>query len=78
VIAGYEPDVCADILAGHYLGWLHRVRATVATFTHGRGSGVLCTLPLLDRANADPLAAALIARMTQIAGAPTFEPGMRI
>ena len=66
VLGGYSADTREDVLAGHYLGWLHRMRATVAAFSHGRGAGIVCTLPLLEADGNDPLATALLDRLTAI------------
>ncbi len=78
VIDGYTPAQRADVLAGHYLGWLHRMRATVAAFAHGGGAGILCTFPLLGSAHADPLAEALVDRLRQIAAGAAFAPVTRL
>jgi hypothetical protein len=78
VIGGYGPSDRRDVLAGHYLGWLHRVRATVAAFTHGEGAGIVCTFPLLRREDRDdPLARSLMARLTALAASPGLSPRMR-
>jgi hypothetical protein len=74
VLEGYAPDARADVLAGHYLGWLHRVRATIAAFSHGRGAGIVCALPLLQADARDPLATALLDRITALASAPGLAP----
>ncbi|HEX2234812.1 MAG TPA: glycoside hydrolase family 2 TIM barrel-domain containing protein [Actinomycetota bacterium] len=73
VLRGYRPERRADVLAGLYLGWIHSTAAAVAGFRHGAGAGILCTFPLLDAPD-DPLAAWMLARLTDIAGAPTFAP----
>jgi hypothetical protein len=74
VILGYEPRDAADVLAGHYLGWIHRVTATIGMFRHGRGAGIVCTFPLLSRDGADPVATALLDRLARIAASPAFRP----
>jgi glycosyl hydrolase family 2 len=74
VLTGYGADARADVLAGHYLGWLHRVRATVAAFSHGLGAGIVCTFPLLQADRQDPLATLMLDRLTAIAAAPEFAP----
>jgi hypothetical protein len=74
VIDGYAPAHAADILAGHYLGWLHRVRATVGAFSYGAGAGVICSFPLLGTHATDPLAAALLGRICEIAAGSNFAP----
>jgi Glycosyl hydrolases family 2, sugar binding domain/Glycosyl hydrolases family 2, TIM barrel domain/Glycosyl hydrolases family 2 len=72
---GREPfDVRADLLAGHHLGWLHRLRPTVAGFRHGDGALIVCTFPLLELDRVDPLATALLDRLTAIAGDAGFAP----
>jgi Glycosyl hydrolases family 2, sugar binding domain/Glycosyl hydrolases family 2, TIM barrel domain/Glycosyl hydrolases family 2 len=76
VLAGYGSDARTDVLAGHSLGWLHRIRATVAAFSHGRGAGIFCTFPLGGRA--DPLGARMLDRLMAIAEAPEFSPRMKI
>jgi hypothetical protein len=78
VIDGYAPARRADVLAGHYLGWLHRMRATIAAFAHGAGAGILCTFPLAGPDGGDPLAEALLDRLREIAAGPTFMPATRL
>ncbi len=78
LLAGYTSAEHLDVLAGHHLGWLHRVRASVAAFAHGGGAGIICTLPLLDVDGTDPLATALLDRMVEIASAPGFAPRRRL
>jgi hypothetical protein len=77
VLRGYRPEQRADVLAGLYLGWIHSTVAAIAGFRRGAGAGVLCTFPLLDAPD-DPLAAWTLARLTAIAGAPSFAPGMEL
>jgi Glycosyl hydrolases family 2, sugar binding domain/Glycosyl hydrolases family 2, TIM barrel domain/Glycosyl hydrolases family 2 len=78
VLTGYEPDMRRDVLAGHYLGWLHRMRATIAAFAHGEGAGIVCTFPLLRTEHRqDPLASSLLARLTALAASPNLTPRMR-
>jgi hypothetical protein len=78
VLDGYGPDDREDVFAGHYLGWLHRVRATVAGFSYGRGAGIVCTFPILPVDRDDPLAGALLDRAVQLAGAASFAPRKRL
>jgi hypothetical protein len=74
VLSGYTPDARHDVLAGHYLGWLHRIRATIGAFSHGRGAGIVCTFPLLEADGGDPLATGLLDRLTAIVSARDFAP----
>ena len=76
LIEGYGAVDRSDVLAGHYLGWVHRVRAIVGAFSYASGAGILCTLPLLEAD--DPLAGALLERITAIAGAAEFAPRTRL
>jgi hypothetical protein len=78
LLSGYTPADRGDVLGGHHLGWLHRVRAIVAAFAHGSGVGVVCTLPVLDADGADPLATALLDRMADIVSGPAFSPRTRL
>jgi hypothetical protein len=74
VIAGYDEDSKADLLAGHFLGWLHRMRATIAGVSHGRGAALVCTFPLLEHDTKDPLATAMLDRLADIVAKPGFAP----
>jgi hypothetical protein len=62
-LRGYAPERHADVLAGHYLGWIRDVTASIAAFRYGRGSGIVCTFPLLEVDGVDPLATALLDRL---------------
>ncbi len=89
LLLGYGPAERNDVLAAYYLGWIHSTAAAVAAFKHGRGSGVICTLPLLgprlsgDPAEpaaraTDPLATRLLDRLVDLVAAPSFCPGKEI
>jgi hypothetical protein len=78
VILGYTPDDKDDVLSGYYLGWLHATVANIAAFRYGSGAGIICTLPLLDHCNHDPLAAALLNRLCELVSSPSFSPGKRL
>jgi hypothetical protein len=78
VILGYGPDDKDDVLSGYYLGWLHATVANIAAFTYGSGAGIVCTLPLLDQTNDDPLAAALLNRLCELVSSPNFSPTKRL
>jgi hypothetical protein len=78
VIRGYEPDDKDDVLSGYYLGWLHATVANIAAFRYGSGAGIICTLPLLDHCNDDPLAAALLNRLCELVSSPNFSPTKRL
>lgn len=69
----FAPDN-RDVLAGYYVGWVRSTVATVGTFSHGAGAGVICTLPLAKAYGADPLATELTHRLIQIIGASDFAP----
>ena len=78
LIAGFGPETRADVLAGHFLGWLHRMRATIAGVAHGAGSAIVCTFPLHEHDTTDPLASAMLDRLIAIAGGPGFAPSTTI
>jgi hypothetical protein len=75
VIHGFKTEAPDDVLAGLYLGWIHSTVATVGAFRHGFGSAIVCTFPVLDD---DPLAAWMLARLCQIAAAPSFAPSTEL
>ena len=78
LLSGYAQDARGDVLAGHYLGWLHRIRATIAGVAHGRGAALVCTFPLLEHDTSDPLATAMLDRLTTLVREPGFSPRTRI
>ena len=78
VIRGYGPDDKHDVLSGYYLGWLHATVANIAAFRYGSGAGIICTLPLLEHCNDDPLAAALLNRLCEMVTTPNFSPTKRL
>jgi hypothetical protein len=67
-LRGYGPEGRSDVLAGHLLGWIRDVTATIAAFRHGAGVGIICTFPLLDGDGSDPVATALLDRLSTLAG----------
>jgi hypothetical protein len=71
-LRGYGPERRSDVLAGHYLGWIRDVTASIAAFRHGHGAGILCTFPLLDADGCDPVATALLDRLVALAEARSF------
>jgi hypothetical protein len=71
-LRGYGPDRRSDVLAGHYLGWIRDVTASIAAFRHGRGAGIVCTFPLLDADGRDPVATALLDRLVALVEARSF------
>jgi hypothetical protein len=66
-LRGYGPEQRSDVLAGHLLGWIRDVTATIAAFHHGEGVGIICTFPLLDGDGSDPVATDLLDRLTTLA-----------
>lgn len=78
VIRGYAPIDKDDVLSGYYLGWIHATVANIGAFSHGSGAGIVCTLPLLADGGADPLGAALLTRLCDLATTPGFAPGKRL
>jgi hypothetical protein len=60
------------VFAGHYLGWIQDVTASIAAFRHGRGMGIVCTFPLLEADGRDPVATALLDRLVAIVATDTF------
>jgi hypothetical protein len=75
LLVGYRSSDRDDVLAASYLGWLHRTTPTIAGFRFGDGAGILCTFPVLER---DPLARALLVRLTAIAADAAFAPSRRL
>jgi hypothetical protein len=73
-LRGFGPEQRSDVLAGHLLGWVRDVTATIAAFRHGAGSGIVCTFPLLEADGRDPVATALLDRLTSVAADPAFAP----
>jgi hypothetical protein len=73
-LRGYGPEHRSDLLAGHFLGWIRDVTASIAGFRHGHGAGIVCTFPLLRSQGRDPVAAALLDRLVEIAGDRRFSP----
>jgi hypothetical protein len=71
-IRGYVPGNRGDVFAGHYLGWIQDVTASVAAFRHGRGMGIVCTFPLLETDGRDPVATALLDRLVALVATDTF------
>jgi Glycosyl hydrolases family 2, sugar binding domain/Glycosyl hydrolases family 2, TIM barrel domain len=76
-IRGYGAAQHPDILAGHFLGWVRDVAATVAAFRHGEGLGLLCTFPLLDADGRDPVATAMMDRLVALASDRALAPTTR-
>lgn len=73
-LRGFGPEQRSDVLAGHLLGWVRDVTATIGGFRHGAGLGIICTFPLLDSDSRDPVANALIDRLAHLASDPRFAP----
>jgi hypothetical protein len=40
----------------------------------GRGQGIVCALPVLDRYGRDPLATVLLDRLVELAASPSLNP----
>ena len=74
VVTGYTPADSSDVLAGYYVGWVRSTVATIGTFSHGSGSGIVCTLPLANGYAVNPLAGALTNRLIELLVAPDFAP----
>ncbi|HWL91011.1 MAG TPA: hypothetical protein VNP90_06560, partial [Actinomycetota bacterium] len=73
-LRGYGPKRRSDLLAGHYLGWIRDVTASIAGFRHGDGAGIVCTFPLLEADGRDPVATAVLDRLVEIAADRSFSP----
>jgi hypothetical protein len=73
-LRGYGPERRSDVLAGHHLGWIRDVTASIAGFRHGDGAGIVCTFPLLEVHGRDPVATALLDRLVALAGDGSFSP----
>jgi hypothetical protein len=70
VLLGYEPRHASDVYAGYFVGWVRHVVATMASFSYGKGAGIVTTFPLLDHPD-DPLASWLLKRLVQKISART-------
>jgi hypothetical protein len=73
-VRGYGPEQRSDVLAGHFLGWIRDVTATIATFRHGAGIGIVCTFPLLDGDGRDAVATAMLDRLATLAADRSLAP----
>jgi hypothetical protein len=74
-LRGYGPERRSNVLAGHFLGWVRDVTATVGAFRHGAGAAIVCTFPLLEGDGRDPVATAMLDRLTAMAADPALDPG---
>jgi hypothetical protein len=77
VIGGIRPEDFGDVLAGMFVGWVHRSAAYVVRMKVGAGTLTLCTLPLGTSWRHDPYAASLLRGLVSAAGTPGNEPRLR-
>ena len=78
IVTGYTPPDNRDVLAGLHVGWVRSTVATIGAFSHGSGSGIICTLPLAKEYGDNPLATVLTNRLIELLDAPHFAPAKRL
>lgn len=73
-VRGIPPAQFDDVLAGLFVGWVHRQAGYVVQMRVGKGKLVVCAIPLDRTADRDPFSATLLNRLKQYVSSSECQP----
>ncbi len=73
-VRGIPPEHFGDVLAGLFIGWVHRHAGYVVQMKVGKGKLLVCALPLQRTADVDPFSATLLSSLKRYVSSSDCKP----
>jgi len=74
VLTEIPPENFEDVLAGMFVGWLHKNSAYVFQIKAGKGNLIFCTFPLAENYPTDPFAKRFLQNLISYIQSDQFKP----